>query len=279
MPKKQEARSGIGLGSALLLATSLQAPVADPFCRRLSDYLAERSGRPIRFVDDEPWQARERRLDSGEIDFAWICGLPYARRRDSDTPTVTLVAASVMVHPRYQNRPIYFSDVVVLRASPWNAVTDLAGTRWAYNEPSSHSGYNLTRFELARTGLGSGFFGEVVEAGSHEAALQLVLEGAVDATALDSTVLEAMTSQRPELREELRVIDTWGPSPMPPWVAANHVDEQTRLGLQEMLTSMHLDPAGRDVLRNAQVARFSAVEDTDYDPIRRMAKVARGVTL
>ena len=116
---------------APLLVTSLQAPHADPFCRRLTGYLGERFGRPMRFVDDEPWQARERRLDSGEIDVAWICGLPYARRRDQTTPTVALVAGPVMIQPRYRDRPVYFADVVVRRASPWTTFADLRGTRWA----------------------------------------------------------------------------------------------------------------------------------------------------
>jgi len=135
---------------APLLLTSLQAPHADPFCRRLTPYLADRMGRPMRFVDDEPWQARERRLDAGEIDVAWICGLPYCRRRDQPDPTVSLVAGPVMAQERYRDLPIYFCDVVVRRASPWTTFAELRGTRWAYNEPSSHSGYALTRFELAR---------------------------------------------------------------------------------------------------------------------------------
>jgi phosphonate transport system substrate-binding protein len=216
-----------------LRVTSLQAPIADPLCRQLTDYLAQRLGRPMHFVDDEPWQARERRLDDGEIDVAWICGLPYVLRRDRPSPTAALLAAAVMAHPRYQDRPIYFSDVVVREESPLMILADLKGTRWAYNEPSSHSGYCLTRCELARAGHASGFFASATEAGSHQIALELLLRGEIDATALDSTVLDAMVLQRPALREELRVIETWGPSPIPPWIVSSHVPEDTRARLQE----------------------------------------------
>ena len=259
--------------------TSLQAPHADGFCRALSEYLAQALCRAVRFVDVEPWQARERLLDAGQIELAWICGLPYTRRREVADPGVGLLVAPVMALPRYEDRPIYFSDVVVRRESPWRAFSDLGGTRWAYNEPSSHSGYCLTCFELARMGLHSSFFASVVEAGSHEAALELLLEGRIDATGLDSTVLDAMIERRPELVEELRVIATWGPSAIPPWVVSTRVDEPTRLRLLEILSSMHLDPVGRAILADAQTARFSPVEDADYDSIRAMARAAKDVTL
>ena len=267
------------IGRSPLLVTSLQAPLADPFCRRLTDYLSEHLGSPMHFVDEEPWQVRERRLDDGEIDAAWICGLHYVLRRDVPSPTITLLAAPVMYAPRYQDLPIYFSDVVVLRESPWVTFADLKGTRWAFNEPSSHSGYCLTRYELARAGRPSGFFASAMEAGSHQIALELLLRGEIDATALDSTVLDAMIRTRPDLQEELRIIATWGPSPIPPWVVSSHVDEKTRARLQEVFTSMHRDEVGCDVLREAQIARFTSVEDADYEAIRQMARIAQDVTL
>ena len=262
-----------------LLLTSLQAPLADPFCRRLALYLTERMGHPVFFADDDPWQDRQLRLDRGEIDIAWICGLPYVRRADTPAPTVTLLAAPVMSAPRYRDRPIYFADVVVPRESQETRFADLRGKRWAYNEPTSHSGYGITRFELARSGEKLGFFSEAVEAGSHQAALELLLQGDVDGTAIDSTVLDALYLLRPELRERLRVIATWGPSPAPPWVAASHLAEETRLKLQTILTSMHLDPLGRRNLQEAKKERLCRVQDADYDPIRRMARETEGVVL
>ncbi|MDH3207519.1 MAG: PhnD/SsuA/transferrin family substrate-binding protein [Gemmatimonadota bacterium] len=262
-----------------LRLTSLQAPNADPFCSRLAWYLGNALGRPVHFVDDEPWQVRERLFDDGAVDVAWMCGLPYARRRDRQPPTVELLVAPVMAQARYEGCPVYFTDVVVRADSSVNALPDLRGTRWAYNEPSSHSGYWLPRYELGRAGHVSGFFGTVVEAGSHEAALGLLLRGEIDGTALDSTVLEALGDERPELMQEVRIIVTWGPSPIPPWVVATHVDDATRQLLRNALTSMHLDPVGREVLGDVETTRFAEVEDADYDSIRRMAREAEGVKL
>ena len=69
---------------------------------------------------------------------------------------------------RYGGRPIYFSDVIVHRDSPFRSFLDLRGHSWAYNEPLSHSGYGITRYHLLELGETGGFFSEVVEAGFHE---------------------------------------------------------------------------------------------------------------
>jgi len=269
----------------LLKVTSIQSPNADFFCRLLTRYISEHLEMPARFVDDIPWPERERLLDAGEIHVGWICGLPYVWKADQAQPVIELLAAPVMRHPRYQNRPIYFSDVVVHRESEFKAFADLRGASWAYNEPHSQSGYNITRFHLAGLdppgpmGPTRHYFGRVVQAGSHLKALQLVLERRVDAAAIDSTVLELELESRPEIGAQLRVVQVLGPSPIPPWVVSKWVPLGIREALRSTLLHMHADPAGQTILARGQTQRFVQVEDRDYDPIRHMARVAQAVRL
>ena len=77
-------------GPALKI-TSCQAPNADADCRAIAAYLGRRLGLSARFVDDVPWQERERLLDAGEIAAGWICGLPYVRKADAPAPSVELL--------------------------------------------------------------------------------------------------------------------------------------------------------------------------------------------
>ena len=98
---------------------------------------------------------------------------------------------------RYQDRPVYFSDVVVRRdRAHFESFVDLRGASWAYNEPRSHSGFNVVRAYLAESGHLDDFFGAVVESGAHSESLEMVLSGRVDGAAIDSTVLEWLTAQR-----------------------------------------------------------------------------------
>src|SRR5436190_7389497 len=180
---------------------------------------------------------------------------------------------------RYEGRPVYFSDVVVRRDSSFQSFADLRGASWAYNEPGSQSGYNLIRCHLARLGERAGYFGRVVEAGAHQASLQMVLSGAVDASAIDSIVLELELKLRPDLAPLLWVVETLGPSPIPPAVVSTRVPTPIRRSLRQVLLEMDQNEAGRRILRAGIVARFVETADAAYDPIRAMAAKAELVHL
>lgn len=263
----------------LIKMTSCQAPNADFVCQAIAEYLAKKLEIAATFINDISWEERGRLLDQGEIHAGWICGLPYVRKVDQPEAHLELLAAPVMQRPRYQNRPIYFSDVIVHRDSPFQSFADLRGASWAYNEPGSQSGYNITCYHLATLGETSGYFGRAIKAGAHQAALQMVLKREVDASAIDSTVLETELQREPGLGQYLRIIEILGPSPIPPWVISKRIPQPLRQALREALVGMAQDPAGRAILDAGQMARFAQVEDRDYDPIREMARLAMIVSL
>lgn len=258
-----------------LTFTTCQAAIAEPMVADVVRYLADRLHIEARFVNDIAWEERERRLDEGRIDVGWICGAPYVRKADEGRATVELLAAPVYADPRYADRPIYFSDVVVRRDSPHRIFADLKGARWSYNNDGSHSGYNAVCYHLARLGLNGDFFGRVVASGSHQRSVELIIEGEIDASAIDSTLLELMCEREPGLRDQLRVVEVIGPSSQPPWVIGRHVPEDLRRRLREALTHIHTDAEGRAVLTRHGLARFAAVSDADYDDIRAMLRLAR----
>lgn len=263
--------------ASTLRVTSIQAPNADPFCRSLTDYLGSVLSIPIQFVDNLSWQDREAELDSGNIQVGWVCGLPYTWKADRHPPLVDLLAAPVMSGSRYLGKPVYFSDVVVLRESPYMGFLDLRGKTWAYNEPHSHSGFNITRFKLASIGEPHAYFSRVMAAGSHQRALEFILSGKVDASAIDSTVLETELIQNPALQDRIRIIDSFGPSPIPPWVITPGLPVELRSRIKQALLEMHLNSHGREVLASGRTERFVAVRDQDYDPIRQMERTAKTV--
>jgi phosphonate transport system substrate-binding protein len=263
----------------ILKITTCQAPNADPFAHAVAQYLAQQLPMPVEFITGIPWQERAARLDAGDIHISWICGLPYALKVDRPDPLVHLLAAPVMSAPRYQNRPIYFSDVVVRADSPFQNFADLEGATWAYNEPLSQSGYNVTRYHLATMGKVNGYFQQAVEAGAHQDSLKMVMDGDMDASAIDSTVLETELQSSRVLPKDIRIISTLGPSPIPPWVVHHKVPAFLRHIIQSILINMHLENAGKSILQAAQVSHFTSVTDSDYNPIRHMATLAANVSL
>ena len=261
-----------------LTLSTCQAPNMDFLSRDLADYLSRHLGFPVRLRIDIPWTERDRLLDAGEIDLCWICGLPYVRKAARAPGKIAPLVAPVMTGSRYQDRPIYFSDVVVRADSPFQTLADLRGAAWAYNEPGSQSGFGVVVYSLAARGLTLAFFGRVVESGAHQNSIQMILRREVDASAIDTTVLEQELGDHPEIGPQIRVIDTFGPSPIPPWVVSERVDPATREKLREELARMHTRAEGQAILKKAGIARFAAVDDADYDPIREMARIGFGET-
>lgn len=227
--------------------------------RQVVSALADRTGYRISFEETVSWQSRQRLLLEGKVHLGFLCGLPYA----IESRQLDILGAPVMVGKRYGGRPVYFSDVIVREDSPYTCFEDLRGCRWCYNEPGSHSGYNVVRSYLARRGLGSGFFGSAEESGAHLVSAEWVRSGRADASAVDSTVLESMTG--------LRVVEVLGPSPIQPAVASLTLSEDVRARLREALLRVQLS--------GHPMTHFVPMTDADYDPIRRMLAEAETVSL
>lgn len=206
----------------------------------------------------------------GDLDAGFICGLPYVEL----APAVELLAAPVLVGKRYGGRAIYYSDVIVHADSPYRSFDELRGRSWSYNEPMSHSGYNVVRYHLIELGETSGFFGRVVAAGWHQTSIQWVADGKVDASAVDTHVLDVEFKNNPQLASQLRVIDTLGPSTIQPVVAAAQLPADLKVELRQILLSMADDRQVVSALGRGLIARFAPVSDSDYDEIRKMNEAA-----
>jgi phosphonate transport system substrate-binding protein len=261
---------------ALQLA-SCMAENTEGFCRAVAGFIENRVRISIRYVNGIPWQERERLFDSGEIHILWLCGLPYVDKADALDNAVELLAVPVPRGERYRSMPVYFSDIVVRRDRPFQSFLDLRGASWAYNEPRSHSGFNVVRAHLAERGQNGKFFSAAIESGAHSASLDLILSGNADVAAIDSTVLEWLAARR-SIADEVRVIDTLGPSPIPPWVITRGLSPALREAIRDALLGMHTEPFGRVLLDRARIERFVVAEDRDYDPIRTMARKALEVS-
>jgi phosphonate transport system substrate-binding protein len=252
--------------SVIRFATFL-SPNIYPTYDFISRYVGEKVGHPTRLIVGQSFEE----FAAGEVDVGFICGLPYVHLVDSPESSVELLAAPVLRGERYRQKPVYFSDVIVHSDSPYTSFDDLQGCVWAYNQRTSHSGYNLVCYSLLERGKSlDDYFGEMVESGSHRSSMQMVLEGRVDAAAIDSHLLDVLLIQHAYIAARLRIIDTFGPSSIPPVVVAKRLDRDLKCRIQEALLTMHVDLDAAYKLHEGGIDHFELVTDDDYEDIRRM---------
>jgi phosphonate transport system substrate-binding protein len=246
-------------------ATYLAPNIYDTYAC-IARYVGEKTGHPTTLTVGQSFD----QIADGQVDVAFMCGLPYATLAEFPTCPFELLVAPVLHGERYQNRPIYFSDVIVRKESCYTSFDDLRGCAWAYNQKESHSGWNIVYYSLLKRGQTPAFFGQLIETGSHQRSIAHVLNGQADATAIDSQVLDAFLAHNPTEAASLRSIAMLGPSSIPPVVIARSLDQTLKRAIQEALLTMHEDPLAANALRSGAIESFVQVRDEDYQDIREM---------
>jgi phosphonate transport system substrate-binding protein len=117
-----------------------------------------------------------------------------------------------------------------------------------------------------------GFFGKVIEAGFHQDSIRWVAEGTVDASAIDSQVLDVELRDHPDIAKRIKVIESLGPSSIQPVTVAKRLPDGMRREIQKALMEMGDDPDGRRALHLGLVRRFVPADDSTYADIRMMVE-------
>lgn len=245
---------------------SYLSPLLYTLYEHIATYVGEHIGLPTTLSIGQSLED----FAAGRADVGFLCGLVYVQMTNWSSCPVELVAAPVLQGERYHGAPLYFSDVIVRRDSPYTSFKELRGCVWAYNETASHSGYNLVRYSLLQRGLKPDYFRWAIATGSHLQSLQAIVNRLADATAIDSHVLDVLRQKQPELVAQLRVIDVFGPSHIPPVVVSKTLEPPLRQKIGEVLMTMHHDSQAAQRLHEGLIERFVLITDKDYDEIRRM---------
>jgi phosphonate transport system substrate-binding protein len=200
-----------------------------------------------------------------EADVAFMCAPSFVWLRDLRPPPVELLGVlPVFDDERNQGKPVYFCDVVVRNDAPIQAFSGLEGGTWAYNDACSLSGYYSLLDKLAESSADESFFDNIFCSGSHLNSIKAVLNGRADAAAIDSNVLRIRFREAPALREELRVVESWGPYPIQPVLVSSALRPDLKQRLRSAFLSTEQDQQTRRTLKQFGLSRFVAADPEDY---------------
>ncbi|MDQ3184797.1 MAG: PhnD/SsuA/transferrin family substrate-binding protein [Actinomycetota bacterium] len=195
-----------------------------------------------------------------------LCAPTYLQLREREHPPAELLGvAPVFADERTRGRPVYFCDVIVRRGSSAKSFWDLKDGAWAYNDPCSLSGYGGLAARLGSPERTGPFFGRMIQSGSHPASVRLVADGGADAASIDSNVLRLLLERTPAPRDEVRLLESWGPYPIQPVVVRTDLDPALKVALRKSLIGTEDDPLTRLELEAFGLRRFAEVGEEDYD--------------
>lgn len=140
--------------------------------------LQNKLGIPVNVYISKDYVSLIEAMKAKKIDFAFFSSLTYVFAEKE-------AQAKVLLKKVWQE-PFYYSAIITNKNSKISKIKALKGKRIAFVDDKSSSGYLYPKVALEKNGVANKDFKEVVFTGNHQASVQLLESGKVDAAAVFS---------------------------------------------------------------------------------------------
>jgi phosphonate transport system substrate-binding protein len=257
-PAEQRDKLRIAIGAIISPVESLT------FYEDIFDYIGEELGRGVEMVQRKTYAEANFLIKEGRIDAAFVCSRPYVEgHRDFEMELLCV--------PVCFGKTEYCSYFIVHKDSPIENLEELRGKVFAFSDPLSNTGMLIPTFTLAKMGeTPESFFSRYIFTYSHDNSIHSVAEKFVDGAAVDSLIWEYENIKEPKWTAQTKIIYRSAPCGIPPVVVLPTIDHKLKEKLRSAFLNMHKDPRGREILKRVLIDRFTVIEDSAYDSIRKM---------
>ena len=240
------------------VATMVSAEATFSTYRKLVRRISRDVGRQGEFVMRPSYAKVRRKLESGELDVAFVCTGTYVHALRGKR-------IKLLVQPEFANGRQYRCLFLVPAGSSARKIEDLQGKVMAFTDPESNTGCLVPSATLLAMGHNAeSFFKRVIFTGSHDRSILSAAAGVVDCAAVDSLVWESVASQDPDLAERVRVIWRSEPFGPPPIVVPTGLPKALETSLRDAFLTLHEDPEGREILSAIGIRRFTPARPESY---------------
>jgi len=161
----------------------------------------------------------------------------------------------------------YFSIFFTRKEQPYRQLSDLRGLSFGMTDKQSTSGYLIPRRMLNDIGINPDTALKTYLLKKHPKVVEAVLNGTLEAGAIDSSAWLAALERHPG---QLREIARSAPLPRDPVAAAPHLDEALAMRIQKILAEAENDPVY--ARESTEIKGYAIRSDRFYDPIRAIWK-------
>jgi phosphonate transport system substrate-binding protein len=227
--------------------------------------ISQLSGVPVRAIVASDYAGVVEALRSRRVELAFVHPVGYVLANRE-------AGCQILVRDIWQGKTAYTARFYVRTDRGIRRVEDLRGKTVAFVDPASSSGYIYPMVLLIKQGLvrdrdPKSFFKEALFSGTHEAALQAVLHGRVDAAASFDKAPE-LHLKDPALIAQLGFVGETPEIPEAGICARPGVPADTLARIKRALLSIK-GPEHAALLKQIyDIDGFIEASDRDYEPVR-----------
>jgi phosphonate transport system substrate-binding protein len=270
------------LGCAAVLAMSRRARAAEPTLtlaftpsrdptalqeagNAFAQVLTRLSGVPVRAQVASDYAGVIEAVRSRRVDLAFVHPVGYVLANRE-------AGCQILVRDVWQGKTAYTARFYVKKSSGIESVEGLRGKTIAFVDPASSSGYIYPMVLLIKRGLvkdrdPKSFFKDALFAGTHEAALQSVLRGRVDAAATFDKAPELHLKDKAQI-DQLTFVGETPEIPEAGICVRPGVNPDAVAKIKRALLSIR-GPEHAAVLKQIyDIDGFIEAADADYQPVR-----------
>lgn len=234
----------------------------------LAAYISEKTGIKIKLKVLPRYGNIVDNFSSSGMDGAFFGSFTY-------TLAHAKLGVEVLARPEaFDGTSTYHGLILVRKDSGISTAADMKGKVFAFVDKATTAGYLLPLAYFKENGIKDyrKYLRETYFTGTHDDAINDVLNGKADIAAAKNTVFEKLLSADRRVRDDLIILAMSPDVPENGLAVKKDLDTSIKVRLKELLLSMHDDPAGRDVLDVFGVRRFIDTTDEDYRPVYDYAK-------
>ncbi|NJD57290.1 MAG: phosphate/phosphite/phosphonate ABC transporter substrate-binding protein [Nitrospirae bacterium] len=236
----------------------------------LGEYLSKRTGLDIKFTILSRYGNIIESFENEKMDAAFFGSFTGA----AAVYKLGVVPIARPVNP--DGASTYKGYLFVRKDSNITDIKGMKGKKMAFVEKATTAGYVFPLAYLRENGISSpnGFFREYYFAGSHDAAIDAVLNRKADVGAAKNTIYERMRKENPRLDKELVILAESQAVPSNGLCVRKNLEDSVKKKLKDTLLAMHNDPEGQAVLKQFGALKFIETSAKDYEPVHELAQKA-----
>jgi phosphonate transport system substrate-binding protein len=233
---------------------------------RLDEYLEQQLGISVKLKQTLSYAETVDLLVEEKVQMAYLGPLTYIEAKERN-PNIEPIVAHI---EKRTGRPWYNSVIIVKADSGIESLKDLVGVRFGFVSPSSTSGFLMPISHLIENGINPPEDFTVIEyAGGHDKNVMALIEGKVDAIAIDYPSYLEFKNLNQLPPEQYKVIWESDPIPNAPLVILSQLPANFKIELKKALIDA---PDGLVGISGIESSGYTLVSDEDYEAIRVMHK-------